>query len=384
MTDKAENNGVPKPEADPLPGQLEDFLDARKIFSHPDRVYDLWKTGDTRPIHMTVGLTNYCNHKCPWCYINWAQAGKNRIGDETLIKGLNASWRIVEAVAEAKEMGLKAVTIVGDGEPLLHPRIAEILDAFGAMGLDIGIFSNLGKASEETLQALVRHCFFIRASIDAASADVHQQTHGGGDFETVIANLSRLLEIRAAKRPPVIGVQFVTNQWNFHQLPEAARLYRDLGVDYMSIKPAYKNVLSETHPTNEIDNRLVFSLMKEAESFSTDSFKVYAKYPQFVEVVEHLTNDARHYKKCLATPLSPYLDEDGNVEMCGNLKGRGFTLGNVNQSSFAEIWNSQRRQDCLSRIDLFACPSGCRLHPLNKALWDAFNPERLRRHPNFL
>lgn len=370
--------------SEPLPGPLEDFLDAGKIFSHPDRVYDLWKTGDTTPIHMTIGLTNYCNHKCPWCYINWAQAGKTKPGQESVIKGLNADWRIIEAVGEAKAMGLKAVTIVGDGEPLLHPRIAEILAALGSMGLDVGIFSNLSKASQETLEALVRHCFFIRASIDAATADIHQQTHGSADFNVVIENLRRLVAIRGERRPPAIGVQFVTNQWNFHQLPEAAGLFRGLGVDYLSIKPAYRNVLSASHPKNEINNAEVFRLMKQAEGFSTATFKVHAKYPQFAEVVEHATNDARHYRKCLATPLSPYLDEDGTVEMCGNLKGRGFALGNVNDLSFAQIWASPRRKDCLSRIDLFKCPAGCRLHPLNRVLWDAFNPDRMRRHPNFV
>ena len=73
--------------------------------------------------------------------------------------------------------------------------------------------------------------------------------------------------------------------------------------------------------------------MREAQSFTNEKFKVYAKFPQFLEVVEYSTNDARYYKKCNATPLSPYLDEDGNVEMCGNLKGRGFTLGNIYKNS---------------------------------------------------
>ena len=55
----------------------KDFQDSRKIFHHIDRVLDLWKKGDTNPVHLTLGLTNYCQHKCPWCYINYAQAGAN-------------------------------------------------------------------------------------------------------------------------------------------------------------------------------------------------------------------------------------------------------------------------------------------------------------------
>ncbi|MEO5375123.1 MAG: radical SAM protein [Alphaproteobacteria bacterium] len=374
------------PAPEPLP-ELADFQDARKVFHHIDRIHELWSAGDTRPVHMTIGLTNYCNHRCSWCYINWSQAGsaseRSGAGDRRR-RAVNASPRLIEAVAEARALGLKAVTIVGDGEPTLHPDFAGIVARLAGVGLDVGLFSNFAMTDPSAIEAMARHCFFVRASIDAATADMHLRTHGTDDFETVVDNVRRLVARRGTARRPVIGVQFVTNQWTYRQLPDAARLYRELGVDYMSIKPAYKNVLNPAHPDNEIDNRVVFDLMREAERLATPRFKVYAKYPQFREVVEYKTNDARHYARCLATPLSPYLDEDGNVEMCGNLKGRGFTMGNVHEASFEEVWRSARRHDCLARINLFQCPSGCRLDPVNKALWSSFHPDEERTHPNFV
>jgi radical SAM protein with 4Fe4S-binding SPASM domain len=366
---------------------LEDFQNPRKIFSHLDRIHELQTTGDTRPVHMTIGLTNYCNHKCSWCYINWHQAGRasERSGSGDIKrKAINADWRLIEAVGEARQLGLKAVTIVGDGEPTMHKRFIEVLEKLSSYGLDIGIFTNFSATNPAITEALAKYCYFVRGSIDAATAEVHKQSHGVDDFDTVINNMRRLIELRGDKKRPAIGAQFVTNQWNYTQLPYAARFFRDLGIDYMTIKPAYKNVLNPAHPENEIDNRVVFPLMREAQSYSTDKFKVYAKYPQFLEVVDYKTNDGRYYKKCNATPLSPYLDEDGNVEMCGNLKGRGFTLGNIYKNSFEEIWHSQQRKDCLAKIDLFKCPSGCKLDPLNKVLWDSFNPDADRIHPNFI
>lgn len=366
---------------------FELFQDPRKVFHHLDRVLDLRETGDTRPVHMTIGLTNYCNHRCPWCYINWNQAGRasERSGaGDAARRAVNADQRLIDAIADAHRMGLKAVTIVGDGEPTLHPRFAEILQQLGSLGLNIGIFSNLSFRDDAITDALLDRCFFVRGSIDAASAEVHRQTHGCDDFDLVIANLRRLVERRGEAVRPIIGVQFVTNQWNARQLPEAARLYREIGVDYMTIKPAYKNVLNPAHPENEIDRDTVFALMRDAQAEQTEQFRVLAKFPQFEEVVGHQTNDGRYYQKCLATPLSPYLDEDGTVEMCGNLKGRGFALGNVREQSFEAIWRSPHRSDCLSRIDLSQCPAGCKLDPVNKVLWDAFFPDEDRVHPNFI
>ncbi len=377
----------PQTKAERIAPEFEHFQDPRKVFHHTDRINDLRTRGDTRPVHMTIGLTNYCNHKCPWCYINWHQAGRTSersgAGDRSR-KAVNADDRLIEAVGEAAEMGLKAVTIVGDGEPTLHPRFTEYLQKLFAIGVDIGIFTNMSTENSDVLEALVEHCFFVRASIDAASAEVHEKTHGAGGFDGVIANLARVIALRGEARRPIIGVQFVTNHWNAWQLPAAARFYRELGADYMTIKPAYKNVLNPAHPENELNQEETFRLMRRARAESNGRFRVYAKFPQFKEVVAHKTNDGRYYKRCHATPLAPYLDEDGSVEMCGNLKGHGFTMGNVNDLSFREIWQSERRKDCLARIDLHQCPAGCKLDPVNKVLWDSFHPDEDEVHPNFV
>ena len=367
---------------------MKDFQDSRKVFHHIDRVHDLWKTGDTVPVHMTVGLTNYCQHKCPWCYINYDQAGANSMrsgsGDPDK-KTINADEGLINAVLEAREMGLKAVTLVGDGEPTLHKRFADYSYTLRQAGLDLGLFSNMGFNREDVFQAFFDNFFFVRCSLDAANAAYHKETHGGDDFDLIIDNIKRIVALKKAKNTffPIIGIQYVTSRGNYRDLPLAAQLYKELGVDYLTIKPMYKNILNPLHKENDLAFEEVLPLMKEAEAFADDHFKVYAKYSQFIETLGRKTNDGIYYKKCVATPLSPYLDENGNVEMCGNLKGRGFTLGNIYQNSFKEIWHSQHRKNCLNKIDLSQCPAGCKLDPLNKVLWDAFHPDEKRMHPNF-
>src|SRR3990167_5545379 len=377
----------------PFMSSLEDFQNPLKVFHHSDRIAELQATGDTRPVHMTIGLTNYCNHACPWCYIEWKKAGPLSMLRSGHVApqqpAINAPERLIEAVGEAKELGLKAVTIVGDGEPTLHPRFVAMLERLAALGLDIGIFSNLSTPRPDVIGSMLRNCFFVRGSIDAATAETHRITHGADDWGRVMKNIQHLVNGRHSKslRPerPILGVQFVVNQWNWWEIVPAATLFRGMGVDYITYKPAYKNSLNPAHAENEVDMKQAFALMREAQGLATETFKVYAKFPQFVEVLgESKTNDARYYKVCQATPLSPYLDEDGNVEMCGNLKGRGFTMGNVYQESFAEIWNGQQRKDCIAKIDLFQCPAGCKLHGLNQVLWDAIHPDEKRVHPNFI
>ena len=356
----------------------KDFQNSRKIFHHIDRVLDLWKKGDTNPVHLTLGLTNYCQHKCPWCYINYAQAGANFKQSGINAAGpraINADDRIINAVLDAKKMGLKAVTIIGDGEPTLHKKFAEYSTKLKEADLDLGLFSNFSFKKEEVLEAMIKNFFFIRGSIDSAKKEYHDKSHGANDFDLIVSNITKIVESKKKSKSlfPIIGIQYVTNRENYKDLPYAAEFYKNLGADYLTIKPMYKNELNIIHKENDLTFEEVSPYMKKAEAFSDKNYNVYAKYTQFIETLGRKTNNGLYYKKCNATPVSPYLDEDGNLEMCGNLKGRGFTMGNVHKNSFKEIWNSKQRKSCLDRIDLSKCPAGCKLDPLNKVLWDTFN-----------
>jgi len=365
---------------------FEDFQNPYKVFHHHERVHELLRTGDTRPIHMTVGLTNYCNHQCPWCYINWHQAGPlaGRSGANLPVQpAINAKDRLVEAIGEAATMGLKAVTIVGDGEPTLHPRFPKILQGIRDTGVDGGIYTNLSTPRMLVLQALAVYCFFVRLSVDAASPEVHRVTHGADDWERIISNFSYF---HTYMDRPVLGVQYVVNQWNWREIPQAALFWGQQGADYISFKPAYKNQMNPDHADNEAPLGAVLALLEEAAQYTTDQFKVYTKLPQFVNLLASgsKTNDGVYYRRCQATALDIYLDEDGEVNLCGNMKGVRQSVGNVYRQTFQEIWEGQARKDWLAGIDLHQCPVACKLDPLNRVLWDAKEPDHKRLHPNFI
>lgn len=366
---------------------LEDFQNPLKVFHHLERVLEIKNGRICAPLHMTIGFTNHCNHKCSWCYINYNQAGK--IAERSGALGLNtksainADYRIIESVRQAKEIGLRSVTIVGDGEPTLHPRFIEYLAELAKLDLKIGIFSNLSYKDSEISDSLLESTFFLRGSIDAASASVHEAQHGSRDFDRVIDNLNYLIR-RRSKNSPAIGVQYVVNEKNIHEIKAAALFYKNLGVDYISFKPAYKNELNVAHEENKLRYEDVEDTLRFVQELRTDSFKVYAKLPQFKESLGYKYNEGRYYKRCHATPLSPYLDEDGSLELCGNLKGRGFRIGNVYELDFKDLWGSQRHKELLDSIDLAKCPAGCKLDPVNKVLWNALYPDDSTNHIDFI
>lgn len=345
---------------------------ASKLVYHYDKLNELFKEGKTYPVHITVGLTNYCNHKCTWCYIDFAKDIKNRINADIS--------KMLDALRMAKEHGAKAITLVGDGEPTLHPEFGLFLKGANELGYDIGLFTNGGWRDKEITETIINYCRFVRFSVDAASDNTHKKTHLTNDFELVLKNIEQVVKKR--RDGLTIGVQFAFNQDNIRDIEKAAILFKNLHVDYLAYKPVYKNELNRSHKENLVESEETKQRLKKAKLEESDVFKVYWKDWQ-LDALIFQKDASRGYDTCRAIWLSPYFDENGNVEFCGNIKSRGFTIGNIYEQSFDEIWMGKTHLQKVASLDLKKCPVGCRLHGLNLKLESIANPD-INKHTNFI
>jgi len=346
---------------------------SEKLIHHYDKLNELFTKGYTNPVHITVGLTNYCNHKCPWCYIDF-------IRDIHMGKINTDIKKMLQALSQAKDMGLKAITIVGDGEPVLHPQFSEFITEARGLGLDIGLFTNGGWRSDEIIDSIIENLTFIRFSVDAGTAETHEKLHGLKDFDLVNENIQKITSKKI--KMPTVGVQFAFNKDNAHEILTAAKLYKELGADYIAYKPIYENDLNTEFSNDQLPPEKVRKLLSEAKQLETPDFQVLWKDWQLESLV-YESDYKRPYTKCRAIWLSPYIDEDGNVEFCGNLKGRGFSIGNIYEKPFDEIWKGEQHLEKLKKIDLEKCPVGCRLHGLNIKL-DKIANKNEEDHVNFI
>lgn len=119
-----------------------DRLGAEKAICHAERLIEIREKGDTYPVHMAIGITDYCCHKCIFCNTEFATADTERI------HSIDANV-LINFLMEAKDAGLKAVTICGSGEPLIHPHIDEILYGIHDIGLEIGILRFFTKKQQD-------------------------------------------------------------------------------------------------------------------------------------------------------------------------------------------------------------------------------------------
>lgn len=349
-----------------------------KVYYHQRHLHDYVQTGDTVcPVHMAVGLTNVCNHACIFCCSRDVRLGHY---NENAVAPMDM---IVDTVKEAAQLGLKAVSLIGTGEPIIHPKFVEIVRGIKATGVDVGLFTNGSCIDGDKVQAIVDTHTFLRLSCSAADREEHNRIHHAGqqvdDLDRIVANMRALLEKRGGRPFPTIGVQFVAVHHNWRSLLRACRFWKEVGVDYYAIKPGYVDI-----PENEIPLEQVIELMEEAKRLEDETFTVYAKYEQFGKVLGVKTQ-YRGYDKCHGQAFATFLDPDGKFYICGNMEGKEeLSIGNVIESgSFKAVWNGSRRKQLLRGLDVSKCPNACRMDPLNRIVEDLLNPDP-QVHPNFL
>lgn len=354
-----------------------------KVFYHLDQLYDYVHTGDTPgPVHMIVGLTNVCNHACIFCH-----------SCHTRLRHYNEhnfapTDMVVSTIEEAARLGLKAVSLVGTGEPTLHPDFSKIVRKIRAMGVEVGLFTNGSRLDEDMIQTIVDTHTFLRLSCSAGNREDHNRIQHAGkqvdDFDRIVANVRTLLERRGGRFFPTVGVQFVVIHHNWRALLEACRFWKGVGVDYYAIKPAYTNLSVPEHEENTTPLEEVIGLMDAAKQLEDEAFTVYAKYEQF-ETVLGTEVRPRSYDRCHGQAFMTFLDPDGNLYVCGNMEGKEeFSIGNVMESgSFEAVWNGSRRRQLLKDLDVSKCLYACRMDPLNWIIEDLLHPDP-EVHSNFL
>lgn len=350
-------------------------IDSHKLTYHIPRVND-WIAGRLiYPIYMEVSPAGGCNHRCVFC-------GKDFMGYEP---GFLDADLFMARMTEMGRLGVKSMMHAGEGEPLLHERLEDLVRHGKASGIDQAVNTNGVLFTPERAEQLLPHCEWIRASIDAGTAETHAALHRArpSDFDVIISNLAEAVRLRKAHGwKCTLGAQMLLLPENRDEAPVLARIARDIGLDYLIVKPYSQHPLSRTTRYSDIAYADDLALQEEAERFSTADFQVIFRVHAMRK-----WDEARHtYPHCRALPFWTYIDARGNVWGCSMyLNDSRFLYGNLNEQTFQEIWEGERRRESLrwveEEMDATQCRVNCRMDEVNRFLWELRDPPA---HVNFI
>jgi MoaA/NifB/PqqE/SkfB family radical SAM enzyme len=226
------------------------------------------------PFHVQLYPTNLCNLKCSFC----SCANRNKTDCLSLDD-------IKRVMLEAINLGCKAVTISGGGEPTLHPRINEILEFLFLNKLQVGMATNgvsLSRVKTDMLDSLT----WCRIS--------HSD-----DREFKGKHKTQLLDIIKQCKYVDWGFSYVvTSKLNEVNLLEIIRTANENNFTHVRL---VSDLL-------DLESAQIMEYIKEllqSENID-DSLVIYQGRKDFTKGT----------KKCLISLLKPVINADGNIYPC--------------------------------------------------------------------
>ncbi|UCD54972.1 MAG: radical SAM protein [Candidatus Omnitrophota bacterium] len=365
----------------------KDLYSQNKLLQHLERLL-MWKReGFAHPIFIDLDLTNRCNNRCPLCVTS-----QNR--DQTTMPFGLAK----DVISQLKSMNVKAILLVGGGDPTCHPNLGEVIRFIKRKGLEVAINTNAYKISKDTIKTIVRCCAWVRISLDAGTPAIYKKTHAMNKkaFYQVVDNISNLVdEKRKRKRNIVLGATYLIGPHTIEGIYDAARLCKKIGLDklrYRLFEPEIdgteislsKDERKKAAPVRpwsftKKEKENMFNELKRCKEFEDEYFSFSYSEDRFEAVIK---GKSRSCKRCHITHFITSITPDLKVYPCPYLKNiEKYCLGDLTKENFKEIWFSDKRKKTSEKINVERCFHSCKYEKQNELL---HNIKKAMFHPNFL
>lgn len=352
-----------------------------KFLHHPNRLAVLREGKQIAPVHAQIVISDLCSHSCSFCSYRWEGNVSNQLfhvlGQDGKKNHNPARFipfeKICEIVDDFVAMDVKAVQFTGGGEPTLHPRHHDAFKYALDSGREISLVTHGVLLKPETIRTLTR-ATWVRVSLDAGTPKTYASVRrvAESQFHKATDNIRALC---AAKTSTVIGVGFVVTKDNWKEVVQAAELAKELGADNMRISAVFQPDGADYFKGFY---EAAATQCKIAESVSDEQFRV---VNMFGNRLDDLSLGSPDYPRCGYMQWTTYIGGDLNVYRCctTSYNSQGL-IGSLKNQRFAELWNSQAKQDDFNRFDARTCDR-CMFNSHNRAIEYATAPAQ---HANFV
>lgn len=341
-----------------------------------------WNVGSDAPLVVEFDTTEVCNLSCPGCISEDLVCNKTSFSDE----------RLLELADEMYQSGVKAVILIGGGEPLAHPAVGRFMEYLGIHDVSIGITTN-GSFIDRYLDVIGTYSDWTRVSVDAATQETFQKLRpsksGGNEFGHIIKNMEKL----AAIKKGTLGFSFLIRtqadgfgiESNIGEIYEAAVLAKNTGCDYFEVKPSYNYAGGQDHALVKHSRKDMEQARQEIarlDALETETFKIIKaiNLKDSLDCVDRPQN--KNYKKCPVSELRTLVCPSG-VYICPYWRGKDkYRIGDVQTMGFSEMWASARRREVMQYTDPSKrCCFHCLRHESNLELLEliAAEEEKIER-----
>ena len=315
-----------------------------------------WSQGSDSPLVVEFDPTTACNLACPDC-----------ISIKLLNQGGFERQRIREICQEFVDGGVKAVILIGGGEPLAHPDIGWVMEFLSSHDIKLGLTTN-GILISRYMDIIAEQVSWCRVSMDAGTSETFRHfrpnAKGTSEFDRILENMRQL----SARRKGKLGYSFLiltefdregrVKSSNVGEIYQAAQIAREVGCDYFEVKPSF----DLQHYLIEQPGDLM-ALAKEqidlALGLERDDFKIAGATNLHFTLEQLGREQPKEYSRCNVAQLRTLVTPSG-MYPCPYFRGApDKRIGDLRHQTLSDVWNGKKRLEVMDKLD----PSkDCRFH----------------------
>lgn len=280
------------------------------------------------PRRLVFELTNACNLNCMMC-------GRNAADFKATMFSMD--WfRYFESMFDMVE----EVTLMGWGEPTMHPDFIEmlrIIDQHDARKY----FCTNGMRLDKIRDAIFDyHVDVFAVSLDGVRAETNNRIRRGSDIDKITKELKEIERMKKERglKYPWINFVFCAMKSNLYELPDLVRLAAEIGIE--EVKVVYLTAFDD-----ELAGEVLWDCRDEVQTVFEEAIRlgeelgIALKLPHFQG--EDVAGEKEH-KDCFVSWRDFFLGSDGYIRPCMSTPVQ-FEQFDLNKP-FEEMWNSAHYQ----------------------------------------
>ena len=325
-----------------------------KIFHHVEKLNSFVAGEVLAPVYVRVKPINLCNHGCFFCVYSTGFRVKDGGPEEHIVSGMHEDMKeddiiprdkMMQTLSELANMGTKAITWSGGGEPLMHPDIVDFMRLTLLLKMDLSIITNGQNLAKERAEVLA-DAKWVRVSMDYTNGEEMKRFRNVPEksFDSIIRNLRGFAGMKDAGCD--LAVNYIVHRNNYKNLGGLTQLLKDSGVENVRFSPMYVPDFYEYHKpiAEEVNEQLA-----KIQTICDDRFTVNSTY-NTTPGSSH--SHTRSYNRCFVMQTVPVIGADMKVYACHN-KAYDSTgcIGSIKDQSFHQLWFSKETKEYMQKFN---------------------------------
>lgn len=342
-----------------------------KIFHFKEKLDSLPFTEDKimPPIHIRMKPTNICNHNCYYCAY---RVGNLQLGRDMNKRDYIPYEKMEEIIDDIIDMGVKAVSFSGGGEPFCYPYLLQAVKKLSESPVKFAALTNGGRLKGELAEIFAHKGTWIRISMDGWDNESYARYRGvdNDEFTKVMNNIK---DFKKWGGKCFVGVSLIVDKMNAEHIREFIKQLKDIGVDSVKVSPC---IVSNDRIENNLYHQPFFEDVKEQikkaiSDFADDRFEINDAYH---ELNETFTKD---YTWCPYLQILCVIGADLNIYSC---QDKAYNLeegliGSIKNCSFKDFWFLDKNK--FFKINpVLHCNHHCVANTKNKLIFDYLNADK--------